>query len=135
MLNKAELKRYLPLKQEADELKLQAEYLEEDIRHLKAVVIDGMLKGSTVNDSIGNLVAKVDKLRCDYLHKYNLALCELYKIERCIESLDDETERRLMRKRYVEGNHWEDVCVEINHNWRHTHRIHANILKKIEKMG
>lgn len=135
MLNKAELKRYLPLKREAEELKQQAEHLEEDIRSLKAVVIDGMPKGNATNDSIGNLVARVDKLRSDYLHKYDMALCELYRIERVIEGLDNETERRLMRKRYIEDKHWEDVCAEINHNWSHTHRIHANILKKIEKMG
>ena len=134
-MNKAELKKYISLKNEAEELRLQAEYLEEDIKNLKAVVIDGMPKGSGVNDSIGNLVARVDKLRIEYLKKYDLALCELYKIERCIEGLENETERRLMRKRYIEGKHWEDVCVEINHNWSHTHRIHANILKKIEKMG
>lgn len=134
-LNKAELKKYISLKNEAEELKLQAERLEEDIRDLKAVVMDGMPKGSAVNDSIGNLIAKADKLRREYLHKYDLALCELYKIERAIEGLENETERRLMRKRYIEGKRWEDVCVEINHNWSHTHRIHANILKKIEKMG
>ncbi len=130
-MDKAELKRYLSLKQEAEELRLQAEYLEEDIRSLKAVAMDGMPKGSTVNDGIGNLVAKVDKLRCDYLHKYDLALCELYKIERCIESLDNETERRLMRKRYIQGLHWEDICVELNYSWRQVHRTHSKILRKI----
>lgn len=130
-MNKAELKRYLPLKREAEELRLQAEHLEEDIRSLKAVAMDGMPKGNAVNDSIGNLVAKVDKLRNDYLHKYDLALCELYKIERCIESLDNETERLLMRKRYIQGLHWEDICVALNYGWAQIHRIHAKILKEL----
>lgn len=133
MLNKAELKRYLPLKREAEELKQQAEHLEEDIRSLKAVVIDGMPKGNATNDSIGNLVARVDKLRSDYLHKYDMALCELYRIERVIEGLDNETERRLMRKRYIEDKHWEDICVELNYSWKQIHRIHARILNTISK--
>ncbi|MDO4301559.1 MAG: hypothetical protein Q4D26_09250 [Clostridia bacterium] len=132
-MDKAELKRYLPLKREAEELKLQAEHLAEDIRSLKAVAVDGMPKGSSVNDSIGNLVARADKIRRDYLHKYDAALCELYKIERCIESLDDETERRLMRKRYIQGLHWEDICVEMNYSWKQIHRIHSKILSIISK--
>lgn len=93
--------------------------------------MDGMPKGNAVNDSIGNLVAKVDKLMRDYLYKYDEALCELYKIERYIESLDNETERLLMRKRYIEGKHWEDICVELNYSWRQMHRLHSEILKKI----
>lgn len=131
MLNKAELKRYLPLKKEAEELRLQVEHLEEDIRSLKAVAMDGMPKGSTVNDSIGNLVAKVDKLRCDYLHKYDLALCELYRIERCVEGLSEPDERRLMRKRYIEGKGWDIIAIELNYDERQIYRIHADILNKI----
>ncbi len=133
-LNKAELKKYISLKNEAEELRIQAERLEEDIRDLKAVVMDGMPKGGSVNDGIGNLVARVDKLRREYLHKYDLALCELYKIERCIESLEDETERRLMRKRYIQGMKWEDICVDLNYCWQHIHKIHARILRKISDM-
>ena len=132
-MNKAELKRYLPLKKEAEELRLQAEHLAKDIKSLKAVAMDGMPKGNAVNDSIGNLVAKVDKLMRDYLHKYDEALCELYKIERCIESLDNETERVLMSKRYIQGLNWEDICVDMNYSWRQVHRIHAQILNKISK--
>ena len=132
-MNKAELKRYLPLKREAEELRLQAERLAKDIKSLKAVAMDGMPKGNAVNDSIGNLVAKVDKLMRDYLYKYDEALCELYKIERYIESLDNETERLLMRKRYIEDKHWADICVELNYSWKQIHRIHSRILKKIAK--
>lgn len=132
-MEKVELKRYLPLKKEAEELRLQAERLAKDIKSLKAVAMDGMPKGNAVNDSIGNLVAKVDKLMRDYLHKYDEALCELYKIERCIESLDNETERVLMSKRYIQGLNWEDICVDMNYSWRQVHRIHTQILNKISK--
>lgn len=132
-MDKAELKRYLPLKKEAEELRLQAEELEEDIKNLKAVVVDGMPKGGVVNDSIGNMVAKVEELRNKYLDKYDMALCELYKIERFIDSLDDITERRLIRKRYIQGMRWEDICVDMNYSWKHIHRIHSKILSRIFK--
>ena len=130
-MDKTELKKYISLKEEAEELRQQAEYLEEDIRSLKATVIDGMPKGSGVNDNIGNLVARVDKLRRDYLFKYDSALCQLYRIERVIEGLEDETERRLMRKRYIQGLQWEDICVDLHYEWAQIHRIHARVLKRI----
>lgn len=130
-MDKADLKKYVPLKKEAEELRLQAEQLDEDIKSLKAVIIDGMPKGGTVNDSIGNMVAKVEHLKNEYLKKYDLALCELYKIERVIDSLDDMTERRLIRKRYIQGMRWEDICVDMSYSWRQIHNIHSKILNKI----
>ncbi len=130
-MNKEELKRYVPLREEAEELKILAENMEEDSKTLKAVVMDGMPKGNSVNDGIGNLVAQVDKVKRMYLKKYDEALCELYKIERAIEKLG-ETERRLMRKRYIENKQWEDICVELGYEWAQTHRIHAKALREIK---
>ena len=132
-MDKADLKRYLPLSKEAEEIKKQADELEEDITSLKAIVIDGMPKGSAVsNDKIGSMVAKAEELREKYLDKYDAALCELYRIERLIEKLDDATERRLIRKRYIQGMKWEDICVDLNYSWQHIHRIHSKILIKIK---
>lgn len=119
---------------EAQELKKQAEKLEDEAKSLKAVVMDGMPKGSGASDSIGNIIVKIEQLRADYLHKYDLALCELYKIERVIDELENPIERMLMRKKYIENKHWEDICVELHYEWAQTHRIHAKILKKINDM-
>lgn len=132
-LIKEDLKRYVPLMREAEELRKRAEQLEDEARSLKAVVMDGMPKGTSVNDSIGNIVAKIDKLKTDYIQKYDLALCELYKIERVIESLESPIERMIMRKRYIEGKYWEDICFEMNYCWQHIHKIHARILKRLSK--
>lgn len=130
-MDKAELKKYISLKAEAEELRLQAEHLEEDMKSLKATVIDGMPRGSGVNDSIGNLIARVDKLRREYISKYDSALCRLYSIERAIEGLENETERRLMRKRYIQGMQWEDICGDLHYEWAQVHRIHARVLKRL----
>lgn len=131
-MDKADLKKYIPLKKEAEELRLQAEQLRAEARGLKAVVIDGMPNGGGVkSDSIGNAVARLDEIERDYIGKYDEALCELHRIERVIESLENPTERRLMRKRYIEDKSWEDICVELNYSWRQVHRTHAKILKKL----
>lgn len=49
VLDKSELKKYLPLMKESEELKLRAEELEEDIISLRAMAIDGMPKGKAAN--------------------------------------------------------------------------------------
>lgn len=132
-MDKFELKKYLALKKEALSLRLQAEQLDDEAKSLKATTVDGMPKSNIFKDSIGEIVAKIEEIRLKYLHKYDLALCELYKIERTIDGLDDATERQLMRKRYIEGKNWEDICVELNYSWRQVHRLHSEILKKIIK--
>lgn len=130
-MNKSDLKKYVSLMREAEELKAHIERLEEESKSLKAVAMDGMPKGTAVNDSIGDIVAKIEKCRAEYLHQYDLALCELYKIERVIKSLDESNERRLMRMRYIENRRWEDICVKLNYESAQVHRIHASALRKI----
>lgn len=130
-MNKEDLKMYVQLTKEAEELKKRAEYLEDEAKSVKAVVIDDMPKGSGTRGGICNIVVKIEQLRSEYLCKYDEALCELYKIERTIEKLENPVERMLMRKRYIENKRWEDICVELNYCWRQIHNIHSKILKKI----
>lgn len=132
-MTKAELKKYLPLKKEAEDLRMQAERLEEDIKSLKVTAITGMPRGNQIRDKIGELVAKVESLREEYLTKYDEALRELYKIEDVINTLDNLTERTLIRKRYIQGMRWEDICTDMGYSWRHIHNIHSKILRKIVK--
>lgn len=54
-------------------------------------------------------------------------------IEKAIETLDP-TERELVRLRYIDGKEWHQVCAGINYSWQQTHRIHARILKKLERL-
>ena len=73
-------------------------------------------------------------------------LCEFYRaklaelvalqldIERALETLDDPTERELVRLRYIDGLEWYQVCAAINYEWTQTHRIHARVLKKLERL-
>lgn len=130
-MTKADLKKYIQLTKEAEELKKRAEYLEDEAKSVKAVVINDMPKGNGAKSGICNIVVKIEQLRVEYLHKYDLALCELYKVERVIEELENPTERMLMRKRYIEDKHWEDICVELNYCWKQIHRIHAKALNNI----
>lgn len=68
---------------------------------------------------------------------YELKLKELVaaqlEIENAIETLDP-TERELVRLRYIDGLDWHKVATRISYSWQQTHRIHARVLQKLEKL-
>ena len=132
-MDKENLKNYLALMKEAKYIKSRIEQLEDDAKNLKVFVADGMPRSSSIRDSIGEVIANIEGLRTKGLHIYVESLQELCKIEKVIDSLTNETERLLMRKRCIEGKHWADICVELNYSWKQIHRIHSRILKKIAK--
>lgn len=72
-------------------------------------------------------------LREFYSEKLEALATVQLEIERAIETLD-YTERKLVRLRYIDGLEWHQVCVAINYSWQQTHRIHARILKAIERL-
>jgi DNA-directed RNA polymerase specialized sigma subunit len=72
-------------------------------------------------------------LREFYREKLEALITAQLEIERAIETLD-YTERTLVRLRYIDGLEWHQVCTAINYSWQQTHRIHARVLKKLERL-
>lgn len=77
--------------------------------------------------------AILQPLREFYREKLKTLATAQLDIERAIETLD-YTERSLVRLRYIDGMEWHQVCAGINYSWQQTHRIHARVLKKLEKL-
>ena len=73
-------------------------------------------------------------LREHYERKLAALVAAELEVERAIETLDP-TERLLIRLRYIDGLDWHRVCAGINYSWQQTHRIHARVLKKLERIG
>lgn len=72
-------------------------------------------------------------LREFYREKLEALATTQLEIERAIEDLS-YTERKLVRLRYIDGMEWHQVCVGINYSWQQTHRIHARVLEKLERV-
>lgn len=130
-MTKDELKQYLSLKREAETLEAGIKQLEEEAASVRAIVIDGMPKSNFKGDPVGNVVAKLNDLKEKYIDKCNAALEAMNRIEQVIEKLDNPTERDLMRKKYIEGKHWEDIAEELHYHERHIYRIHNRALKRV----
>jgi DNA-directed RNA polymerase specialized sigma subunit len=54
------------------------------------------------------------------------------EIHDAIKRVDKPEERMLLQLRYLNGKKWEEIAVEMNYSWQHTHKIHAKALDKIK---
>lgn len=74
---------------------------------------------------------KVDELG----RKITQAIDELADIRAEIEDvlgqLEDDTLRKLMEYRYIDGMTWEQIAEKMHYSWRHTCRLHGEALAKI----
>ena len=131
MLTKYDLRKYKAIKAEILQLQEQITELESVMVAPKIPQLTGMpFGGSSEPDKIGNIVAKVNKLRDLYNDKL-MALVELQEaIENAIAGLDSQ-EQLLIRLYYFSSYTWEEVAVRLNYSWQHVHRLHRAILEKL----
>lgn len=130
-MRKEDLLKYVKIKKELSQIREILVEIEATYHNVKASHIDGMPKSNAIKDSIGNAIAKIENLRIIYNKKISELIDFQIKIENAIEKLD-AYERMLMRKRYIDGLKWEDICEEINCSWKTAHRLHSKILEKIK---
>lgn len=75
----------------------------------------------------------IEPLRAFYHKKLAELVALQLDIEHAIETLEP-IEREIVRLRYIDGLEWHQICAEINYEWTQTHRIHARVLRKLEKL-
>lgn len=92
---------------------------------------DGMPKGSGSSDLSG-YAARLDELERKYMEKLDKAARLICDISRDIDAMENPIERTLLRLRYICGDTWEQIAVELGYSWQWTHKIHAKALKHFE---
>ena len=53
------------------------------------------------------------------------------QIEQAVNALNEPRERELMRRRYIEGQRWEQVAFEMHYSIDHIWRLHGMVLGKL----
>ena len=111
--------------------------LEDEIATLQASVMisanamEGMPHGSSKSDLSG-YAAKRDelerKLKAEFNHGWELR----WKIIDTIESLPRESEKIVLRFRYINGWTWEKIADGMSYTVRHVARIHGDALFHLE---
>lgn len=108
--------------------------IEEEIRELRlkkmlpSLTQDGMPHGSGGSDMSG-YAAKLDELLRDLDEQAQRCIDIRREIAGKIEAMQDETEKLVLRLRYIHGKKWEEIAVEMGYEFRHITRIHGRGLE------
>ncbi len=129
-MDKRTLKQYSRICDEIKELEAEKQSLVDGC--IGAVKITGLPSGFALSDPTGDIGVKIANISEVIARQLNRCIALREEIEKVINSLDDPTERLLMRKRYIEGKTWEQVAREMNYSFRRVTQIHGDILQKIK---
>ena len=114
-------------------IKLLAEQIEElrSNKMFPSVNNDGMPRASGINDLSG-YAGKLDELIRQLEAEQDLAIQKRKEIRCQIQSMDDETEKEILERRYLLGETWERIAVDMNYNYRWVLRLHGRALKNFK---
>lgn len=124
------MKGYFILKEELKCIREKIDRLREDSKSIKATSLNS-IKGNKRVDVMAELVAKINKLEQEYLLKYNNLICELIKIEDTLKMFDNQLERCIIQKRYIEGKSFDTIAEELHYSTRHIIRIYNKLIQRI----
>lgn len=108
--------------------------IEEEIRQLRLdkiypnTVQDGMPHGTGCSDLSG-YAAKVDGLLEELRQQLDERIDIRREIVHKIEEMGDETEKLVLRYRYIHLLKWEEIAVQMDYSWRGIHKVHGRALK------
>lgn len=97
--------------------------------------ITGM-PGAHNKRDLSDYMVKYEKTISRIIGAKNEALNSLNEIEQTIECLEDETEKTILRLRYLVGLTWEEIGTEVMYTYQYVHIIHKKALEHlvIEKL-
>lgn len=109
--------------------------IEEEIRQLRldtmmpAVVNDGMPHGSSSGSDLSGYVAKVDAMMEDLRKQMEARIDIKHEIIGKIEEMENETEKLVLRYRYIHLIKWEEIAVKMDYSWKGIHKVHGRALQ------
>ena len=107
------------IKEEIDQLRMD--------KMFPSLVQDGMPHGSGASD-LSAYAAKLDELLGELEEQMNERIQLRREIVRKIECMESETEKAVLRYRYIHMLKWEEIAVKMEYSWQHVHRIHGKAL-------
>lgn len=108
--------------------------IEEEIAQLRldtmmpAVVNDGMPHGSGGCGDLSGYAAAMDRLMDDLKEQLEKRIAIRREITERIEAMSDETEKLILRYRYVHLLSWEEVAVKTCYTYHHVLKMHGKAL-------
>lgn len=89
---------------------------------------DGMPKAAGAHSDLSDYIVRLDAMMSRLIREKAEKIKKREEIEKRIDLMEDETEKRLLRLRYISGLEWDEVCDRLGYSWTHVHRIHSRAL-------
>ena len=130
-MTEAELKEYINIKRERDQLRDMLDEIEATLYHPKIQHMTGMPSNVSDGNRQEDLIFKHIDLQERYRAKIEELAARQLEVEKAIDALLPP-HRMLLRYRYIDGLTWEQVSDRIHYSWRQTHRLHREALQMLE---
>lgn len=111
------------IKEEIDQLRMD--------KMFPGLVQDGMPHGSGGSD-LSAYAAKLDELLIELKDQMDKRIQLRREIVKKIEAMDSETEKAILRYRYIHFLKWEEIAVKMSYTFRHVVRMHGRALKNFK---
>lgn len=129
-MNNEEKKQYLRRYQAA---KKRAKRIQEEIDALRSSETspvglgDGLPHGSGTSDLSG-YAARWDELVRELEAEKEMQMVTYREIRQQISMVPDPTEQEILSRRYLLGQSWEKISVEVNYDYRYVLKVHGRAL-------
>lgn len=107
------------IQQEIDELRMD--------KMFPMLIQDGMPHGSSCGD-LSEYATQLDGLLADLKEQMEKRIQIRREITQKIEQMQDETEKMVLRLRYIHWLRWEQIAEYMGYGWTQVHRIHGRAL-------
>ena len=124
------LSRYLEILAEEKDLREEITYWESKAQKVTSSW-SAVPSGGKGSDKVQMGAIKIAELRESLIDKINHLVAVRIEIERAIGTVQDDTQRRLLRRKYINGLTLEQIAVEMHYSYVHTCRIHGYALSNI----
>ena len=112
------------IKEEIDQLRLD--------KMFPSLVQDGMPHDSGSSD-LSAYAAKLDELLSELEEQMNERIQLRREIVRKIECMESETEKAVLRYRYIHMLKWEEIAVKMHYGYRNILKVHGRALEHFEQ--
>lgn len=108
--------------------------IKEEIDHLRmdkmfpGLIQDGMPHGSGGSD-LSAYAAKLDELLIELKDQMDKRIQLRREIVKKIEAMDSETEKAVLRYRYIHMLKWEEIAVKMHYGYRNVLKVHGRALE------
>lgn len=94
--------------------------------------VSGMPKGGNQGDRLQLAVDRICELEERLNGKIDAAVKRRKEMEAAITTVEDRTLQLILRYKYIDDMHWDEIAEKIHYSFRHTTKLHGKALTQIK---